>query len=94
MHLSKDRNRSETCNHKRALTGLFLFSYSQENKWRSHDSGDKTTRVDLLARNAIKMLNNLFQKSDPRVRGQTVEEVELLRWNSVLTNVTIIERVL
>ncbi|XP_028407735.1 transcriptional protein SWT1-like [Dendronephthya gigantea] len=46
----------------------------KENKWRSHDSGDKATRVDLLARNAIKMLNSLFQKSDPRVRGQTVEE--------------------
>jgi hypothetical protein len=48
---------------------------SQENKWKSHATGDKTTRVDVLARVAIKFLNNSFQKSDPRVRGQTVDEV-------------------
>jgi hypothetical protein len=52
--------------------------YFQENKWRSHESGDKATRVDMLARVAIKFLNSSFQKSDPRVRGQTVEEVGLV----------------
>ena len=29
----------------------------------------------MLARHAIKFLNSSFQKSDPRVRGQTVSEV-------------------
>ncbi|CAB3980551.1 transcriptional SWT1-like [Paramuricea clavata] len=46
----------------------------KENKWRSHESGDKATRVDMLARVAIKFLNSSFHKSDPRVRGQTVDE--------------------
>jgi hypothetical protein len=59
--------------------------YFQENKWRSHESGDKATRVDMLARVAIKFLNSSFQKSDPRVRGQTVEEVVLLDFWPVST---------
>ena len=29
----------------------------------------------MLARHAIKFLNSSFQKSDPRVRGQTISEV-------------------
>ena len=59
------------------LVFIMCVYFSQENKWKSHESGNKTTRVDMLARVAIKFLNSSFQKSDPHVRGQTVDEVGL-----------------
>ncbi|XP_046845452.1 transcriptional protein SWT1-like [Xenia sp. Carnegie-2017] len=46
----------------------------KENRWKCHESGDKSNRVDFLARISIKFLNCCFQKEDPRVRGQTIKE--------------------
>lgn len=51
----------------------------KDNKWKRHQSSKTDLkkveeRVDMLARIAIRFLNGCFQKSDPRVRGQTIDE--------------------
>ena len=63
------------CNNGCLLLLSFKDSKRRTHQSHSADSNDVEERVDMLARVAIKFLNGCFQKSDPRVRGQTVDEV-------------------